>query len=63
MATAKRDLTNPTVQGQRTPKDPLDRLVAIAIRVAVREGLLDAPVDEVAAEDRRDKDSSGHRSA
>ena len=63
MATAKRDLTNPPVQGHRTPTDPLDRLVAIAIRVAVREGLLDAPVDEVPVKDRSEKGSSGRRSA
>ena len=63
MATAKRDLTNPTVQGQRPHKDPLDRLVAIAIRVAVREGLLDAPVDELPVKDRSERDSGGRRSA
>ena len=41
MATAKRDLTNPRVQGPRLSPDPLGRLVAIAAEIAEREGLLD----------------------
>ncbi|MCA1706707.1 MAG: hypothetical protein LC808_26965 [Actinobacteria bacterium] len=38
MATAKRDLTNPPVQGHSV--QPLDMMVAIAVRIAEREGLL-----------------------
>ena len=52
MATAKRDLTDPTVQGPRPATDPLDKLVAMVIRIAVREGLLDEPVGDVEAEER-----------
>ena len=64
MATAKRDLTDPTVQGPRPAKDPLDRLVAIAIRVAVREGLLGEPMDQVETEDgAKEKAADERRSA
>ena len=38
MATAKRDLTNPPVQGHTV--HPLDKMIAIAVRIAEREGLL-----------------------
>ncbi|HYN35947.1 MAG TPA: hypothetical protein VEV82_03130 [Actinomycetota bacterium] len=38
MATTKQELTNPQVQGQT--RDALDKLVAIAARIAEREGLL-----------------------
>ena len=52
MATAKRDLTDPKVQGPQPAKDPLDKLVAILIRIAVREGLLDEPVDQSETDDQ-----------
>ncbi len=41
MATAKRNLTNPRAQGPRRPVDPLERLVAMAVDIAERAGLLD----------------------
>lgn len=61
MATAKRDLSDPQVQGPRPAKDPLDKLVAILIRIAVREGLLDEPVSEFETEDRAAEKASGER--
>ena len=64
MATAKRDLTNPPVQGHTV--HPLDKMIAIAVRIAEREGLLlestpspatatDEP-DQFAADNAGDKD-------
>ena len=63
MATAKRDLTDTRVQGHRLAKDPLDRLVAIAIRIALREGLLDESDDELSTRDRAEHESEGRRRA
>ena len=64
MATAKRDLTNPPVQGSRLTKDPLDKLIAVASRVAQREGLLEAdPSDDRGAEARAERDAGDGRSA
>ena len=64
MATANKDLANRKVQGPgRTERDPLDKIVAIAIRVAAREGLLSEPDTELAREDRTEPQSDGRRSA
>lgn len=63
MASAKQELTDPQVQGPRPTKDPLDRLVAIAIQVALREGLLNEPAHELDTKDRVDGKPERRRSA
>ena len=43
---AKRELTDPRVQGPQV--DPLDKMIAIAARIAEREGLLLEEADSTA---------------
>jgi hypothetical protein len=64
MATAKKNPTGNRVQGHRSTKDPLDKLIAIAIRVAQREGLLEAdPSDDLGTDARAERGSGDRRSA
>lgn len=64
MAQAKKELTGNRVQGRPTTKDPLDKLVAIAIRVAQREGLLNEdPILQAGPADATGGSTKDRRSA